>query len=205
MKQVFFVTGTDTDCGKTFVACRLLQEAARAGKKTLGLKPLASGASVIDGDWRNDDALLLQQASTVSLPYAQTNPFCFAGAIAPHLAAAKNGTRLSANAIARAIQNVLANTDADYVIIEGAGGWRTPLNDSETLADVVRLLQIPVILVVGMKLGCLNHALLTAEAIRNDGLLLHGWIANDADKTMPVLQENIATLERMLNAPRLES
>ncbi|HQQ62979.1 MAG TPA: dethiobiotin synthase [Pseudomonadales bacterium] len=209
MKQIFFVTGTDTDCGKTFVACKLLHAANRAGKKTLGLKPLASGAALVGGELRNSDALLLQQASTVSLPYAQTNPFCFADAIAPHLAAAKTGFLLSATGIANRVQAILDSTDVDYAIIEGAGGWRTPLNETETLADVVRLLQIPVILVVNMKLGCLNHALLTAEAIRHDGLQLHGWLANDMagnskSAAMPMLQENIATLEQMLESPRLE-
>lgn len=191
------------------MSCQLLQAANRAEKKTLGLKPLASGATLIGGELRNADALLLQQASTVTLPYAQINPFCFADAIAPHLAATKTGFLLSATDIANRVQAILDNTDFDYAIIEGAGGWRTPLNETETLADVVRLLQIPVILVVSMQLGCLNHALLTAEAIRHDGLQLHAWIANDkagnnTETSMPMLQENIATLAQKLNAPRLE-
>ena len=203
MKDMFFITGTDTGVGKTFAACQLLHAAQQCGLRTLGLKPLAAGAEKMDGEWRNEDAVLLQEAATVKLPYASINPFCFELAAAPHLAAKKTGATLSAKTIAQNVRKVLDESEFDYCVIEGAGGWRVPLNDTETMTDVVKLLQIPVILVVGMKLGCINHAVLTVEAIKADGLTLHGWIANDLGHSMPLLAENIATLERLLPAPRI--
>ncbi len=204
MKELFFITGTDTGVGKTYVACQLLRAAQQRGSATLGLKPVAAGAEKMDGEWRNDDAVLLQQAATVKLPYASINPFCFELAAAPHLAAQKNGVALSANTIAQHIRHALDASVFDYAVIEGAGGWRVPLNDTETFADVVKILNIPVILVVGMKLGCINHALLTAEAIKADGVTLHGWVANDLGNPMPLLAENIATLEKLLPMPRIQ-
>ena len=203
MRDIFFITGTDTGVGKTFVAWQLLHAAQQCGLRTLGLKPLAAGAEKMDGEWRNEDAVLLQEAATVKLPYASINPFCFELAAAPHLAAKKTGATLSAKTIAQNVRKVLDESEFDYCVIEGAGGWRVPLNDTETMTDVVKLLQIPVILVVGMKLGCINHAVLTVEAIKADGLTLHGWIANDLGHSMPLLAENIATLERLLPAPRI--
>lgn len=203
MKQIFFIAGTDTDAGKTHIACQLLRAAQQRGLRTLSLKPLAAGAENAVESLRNSDALMLQQASTLQLPYADINPFCFAEAIAPHIAAEKNGARLSAKEIAQRVHQVLNTVDFDYALIEGAGGWRVPLNETETLADVVKLLNLPVILVVGMKLGCLNHALLTAEAIKTDGVTLHSWVANDFGKPMPYWAENIAALEQKIPAPRI--
>lgn len=203
MKDIFFITGTDTGVGKTFCACQLLHTARHRGLRTLGLKPLAAGCENTSEGLRNEDALLLQQASTVQLPYNTINPFCFELPVAPHIAAEMIGDALDAKTVAQKIRSVLEQADFDYALVEGAGGWCVPLNDMETLADVVKILQIPVILVVGMKLGCINHALLTAEAIRADGLALHGWIANDFGEPMTMLEENIATLERWLPAPRL--
>lgn len=202
-KQVFFVAGTDTGVGKTHVACGLLRAARARGLRTLGLKPLAAGAGKTADGLHNDDALLLQQHASVRLPYAGVNPYCFAEPVAPHLAAQHAGVTLCASALADNLRDTLEKNDFDYAVIEGAGGWRVPLNDTETLADVVQLLQLPVILVVGMKLGCLNHALLTAEAIARDGLQLAGWVANDLGAPMPLLAENMATLEQKLPAPRL--
>ncbi|HSC75576.1 MAG TPA: dethiobiotin synthase [Pseudomonadales bacterium] len=203
MKEIVFIAGTDTGVGKTHIACQLLRAAQQQGLRTLGLKPLAAGAEKIDDEWRNEDAVLLQQVATAKLPYTNINPFCFALPVAPHLAAKKTGTSLSAKTIAQHVRNVLDETDFDYAVIEGAGGWRVPLNETETFADVVKLLQVPVILVVGMKLGCINHALLTAEAIKTDGVTLQGWIANDLGNSMSLLEENIATLENLLPAPRI--
>lgn len=203
MKQIFFIAGTDTDAGKTHVACQLLRAAQQRGLRTLGLKPLAAGAENTAQGLCNSDALMLQQVSTVQLPYADINPFCFADPIAPHIAAEKNGVRLTAKEIVQRIRHTLDNTEFDYALIEGAGGWRVPLNATETLADVVKLLNLPVILVVGMKLGCLNHALLTAEAIQTDGVTLHGWFANNFGEPMPYLAENIAALEQRISAPRI--
>ncbi len=203
-REQFFITGTDTDVGKTFIACHLLRTAQQRGLRSLGLKPLAAGAQLTADGLRNSDALLLQQYASVQLPYAQINPYCFAEAVAPHIAAAQQQTALRATAIAQTLHQTLNSCAYDYAVIEGAGGWRVPLNNNETLADVARLLQLPVILVVGMKLGCLNHALLTAEAIRADGLHLHGWIANDLGNPMPQLAENIRALEQRMPAPRMD-
>jgi dethiobiotin synthetase len=203
VKEIFFVAGTDTNVGKTYMACQLLHAAQQRGLRTLGLKPLAAGAEKMDGEWHNDDALLLQDASSIKLPYTSINPFCFELAAAPHIAAKKTGIELTAKTIAQRIRHVLDESAFDYAVIEGAGGWWVPLNDTETFADVVKLLQIPVILIVGMKLGCINHALLTAEAIKADGVTLHSWIANDLGNPMPLLTENIATLEKLLPAPRI--
>lgn len=202
-REIFFIAGTDTDAGKTFVACQLLRAAQQRGLRTLGLKPLAAGAEKTAAGLRNSDALLLQKNSSLQLPYSAINPFCFAEAIAPHIAAEKNAVRLAAHTIAQTIRHTVDNTAFDYAVIEGAGGWRVPLNEQETLADVVKQLNLPVILVVGMKLGCLNHALLTAEAMTRDGITLHSWVANDLGNPMPYWQENIAALEQRMPAPRL--
>ena len=204
MKKRFFVTGTDTDAGKTYVTVGLLKAAKRAGLKSFGLKPIAAGAEQIKGDWRNDDALLIQQASSVLLPYEQVNPVVLEAAIAPHIAAMKEGRLITASRLEGLIKGALL-VPHDFVLVEGAGGWRVPLNDRELLSDVAKSLGFPVILVVNMKLGCLNHAILTAEAIARDGLTLVGWVANNCAETMPCYDENIATLSAMLTAPLLAS
>lgn len=198
----FFVAGTDTDAGKTLVACGLLEVARTQGLKTLAIKPVAAGAEDSGEGLRNDDALQLAAAMTEPLVYEQLNPVVFAPPIAPHIAAQQAGRRLSAAQLAGYCRGVLMKP-VDLVLIEGAGGWRVPLNQRETLADLAIDLQTPVILVVGMKLGCLNHALLTAEAIRRDGLQLAGWVANGVDPEMACPQENLASLEAMLPAPCL--
>ena len=204
MKKRFFVTGTDTDAGKTYVTVGLLKAAKRAGLKSFGLKPIAAGAEQITGDWRNDDALLIQQASSVLLPYEQVNPVVLEAAIAPHIAAMKEGRLITASRLEGFIKGALL-VPHDFVLVEGAGGWRVPLNDRELLSDVAKSLGFPVILVVNMKLGCLNHAILTAEAIARDGLTLAGWVANNGADPMPCYDENIATLSAMLTAPLLAS
>ncbi len=204
MKKRFFVTGTDTDAGKTYVTVGLLKAAKRAGLKSFGLKPIAAGAEQIKGDWRNDDALLIQQASSVLLPYEQVNPVVLEAAIAPHIAAMKEGRLITASRLEGFIKGALL-VPHDFVLVEGAGGWRVPLNDRELLSDVAKSLGFPVILVVNMKLGCLNHAILTAEAIARDGLTLAGWVANNGADPMPCYDENIATLSAMLTAPLLAS
>lgn len=203
MKQRFFVTGTDTDAGKTFVSCALLVAAQQRGYSAVGLKPVAAGAQLIEGQLRNDDALALQSASSKHLPYEQINPVVLPAAIAPHIAAQQVNKRLSVQTISGYVRGTLMTQSAELTLIEGAGGWRVPLNNRETFADVAKALQLDVILVVGMKLGCINHALLTAEAIARDGLKLAGWIANCIDPEMPVRQENIDTLRQLLPAPLL--
>lgn len=180
MSRAWFVTGTDTGVGKTLVTCALLHAARRQGLTTAALKPLAAGCELTPQGWRNDDALHLQGAASLPLSYEQVNPVALPLAIAPHLAAAAAGRTLTAADLAARCRPVL-ELGAEITLIEGAGGWRVPLNARETLADLAKLLELPVILVVALRLGCLNHALLTAEAIRRDGLLLAGWVANSPD------------------------
>lgn len=200
----FFVAGTDTDCGKTLVSCVLLHAAAKKGHSTIGMKPVAAGAAQTDQGLRNDDALKLQSASSISLSYDQVNPVCLPAAVSPHLAAAQAGKRLQVQRIAGFCQGVLMKR-ADLTLIEGAGGWRVPISEREFMSDLARALNLPVILVIGMKLGCLNHALLTAEAIVRDGLTIAGWIATQRDPGMALFEENLQTLHDALPFPCLGS
>lgn len=200
MSQVYFITGTDTGVGKTSVAVALLQAAAKHGLSTAAAKPVAAGCEPSGDGLRNDDALFLQQACTTALSYEQINPFALQPAIAPHFAAARAGLRLDAQSLALHCQTIL-DLNADFTVIEGAGGWRVPLNDRETFADIAKRLKVPVILVVDIKLGCLNHALLSAEAIRADGLALAGWVANQASGVAECHDEMVADLERRLACP----
>lgn len=200
-RKQFFVTGTDTNVGKTLVAAGLLLVAKKQGLRTAALKPVAAGCEKTDAGLRNDDALLLQSVITEPLMYEQINPIALQAAIAPHLAAVQEKRVLSVDRIAGFCRGSLQQ--AEFTLIEGAGGWRVPLNPRETMADLAKVLQLPVILVVGVRLGCINHALLTVEAIRNDGLPLAGWVANCVDADMPVLQENIESLAARIPAPCL--
>ena len=202
MKQIFFVTGTDTDAGKTVVTPGLLQAANQRGLRTIGLKPLAAGCEPHEQGLCNADALLLQRTASVELSYAQVNPIALAEPMAPHIAALRENRRLDAERLVAFCRGSLMQP-ADLVLIEGAGGWRVPLSPRESLARVPQLLETPVILVVGMKLGCISHALLTAEAIARDGLRLAGWVANVIDPEMAVLDENIDTIRGLLRAPLL--
>lgn len=200
-KRAFFVTGTDTGVGKTQVAVALLQAAADQGLSTAALKPLAAGCEVTPDGLRNDDALQLQAVVNPPLMYEQINPVAFEPAIAPHIAALESRRAISVSRLEGYCRGVLGQ--ADFTLVEGAGGWRVPLNPAETLADLARALGLPVILVVGVRLGCLNHALLTAEAIARDGLPLAGWVANTLDPDMDRLGENIDALGQRLRAPCL--
>ncbi len=202
MAQAFFITGTDTDAGKTSVAAGLLCAAKQQGCSTLAMKPVASGCDMSAEGLRNSDALALIAQSTVPLPYTQINPYAFAPAIAPHIAAQEAGVELSVADLYRTAQ-VMLQQQADFTLIEGAGGWRVPISATEFLSDFAIALQLPVILVVGVKLGCINHALLTAQAIINDGLELAGWVANVVDPSCARLAENLATLQQLMPAPCL--
>lgn len=202
MKQKYFITGTDTDAGKTFVAAALLHAANSCGKSTAACKPVAAGCEQTDDGLRNSDALILQAAASRKMPYQQINPIALEPAIAPHIAAQEAGQRLQASRIAGFCRGVLMQ-GADFTVIEGAGGWRVPLNPRETFADIARELQLPVILVVAMRLGCINHALLTVEAIQRDGLPLAGWVANRVDSEMSRYKENLMTLQQLIHAPML--
>lgn len=199
MSQTYFVTGTDTEVGKTAISCALLQAAAREGLRTAAVKPVAAGCDELG---QNEDALQLMANMTEQLDYAQVNPVALAPAIAPHIAAQQEGRQIQASRLVGLCRGVMLGA-ADFVLIEGAGGWRVPISSRETLADLARELRVGVILVVGMRLGCINHALLTAEAVRRDGLELAGWVANQPGVRMNCHAENLATLQSMLPAPFL--
>jgi dethiobiotin synthetase len=199
MTRTWFVTGTDTGVGKTAISCALLAAARQAGLRTAAIKPIAAGC---DAAGHNEDALELMQWMTEPLEYEQVNPVALSAAIAPHIAARQEGRSVQVSRLAGLCRGVMS-TGADFVLIEGAGGWRVPVSARETLADLAVQLQVGVILVVGMRLGCINHALLTAEAIVRDGLGLVGWIANQAGEAMPSYQENLETLQQRLPAPLL--
>ncbi len=202
MKNTYFITGTDTGVGKTLVTAALLHLAGQQGLKAFGLKPVAAGCEVTAEGLRNDDAQLLQAHSSVKLPYEQVNPIALRAAKAPHIAAADENRRLSLDRLVGLCRGTLMQP-ADLRLIEGAGGWRVPLNDFEHLSSLPLQLKTPVILVVGLRLGCLNHALLTAEAIQRDGLPLAGWVANGIDPQMESVEENLSALRRCISAPCL--
>jgi dethiobiotin synthetase len=192
-----FITGTDTGVGKTYVSEKLLQQYKNQGLKTIGLKPIASGCETINGKLYNQDALILQNAATIKLDYDLVNPFAFEPPIAPHIAAGLNNTSLTIENLCKKIKPAL-DVPADIRIIEGAGGWLLPLNTQETMADFVIQQNFAVILVVGMRLGCINHALLTARAMQAANVNCIGWIANCMEPNMPYLSENIETLTKCL-------
>jgi len=202
MSQAYFIAGTDTDVGKTTIAAGLLHAARLQGLSTLGAKPVASGCSATAKGLRNADALALIDESSVKLAYEKVNPFAFEPAIAPHVAAREAGVALEVPALLKAMRHVL-DQDADFTLVEGAGGWRVPLSDHANLSDLAIALKLPVILVVGVRLGCINHALLSAEAIARDGLQLAGWVANIIEPRTARLEENLASLAERLPAPCL--
>ena len=197
----WFVTGTDTEVGKTVASGALLQAAGTAGYRTAGYKPVASGCEMFAEGMRNSDALALQRYSSVTLPYEQVNPFAFMEPTSPHIVSAEEGRPVSAEALSQGLRRLEAQ--ADWVLVEGAGGWYTPLSDTLTFADWVKQEQLPVILVVGVKLGCINHAMLTADAVQAAGLRLAGWIANQVQPPGKRHQEYLATLKQRLPAPCL--
>jgi dethiobiotin synthetase len=197
----FFVTGTDTGVGKTVVACALLHAFATRGVRVVGMKAVAAGAARIAGELVNDDVTALRAASSVDAPHDLVNPYCFAPAIAPHIAAADASVEIELERLERAFLELAAL--ADYVIVEGAGGFRVPLGPSIDMRDLAVRLGLPVILVVGLRLGCLNHALLTAESVEEAGLELGGWVANHIDPHMARVDENVGALESRLRAPLL--
>lgn len=196
MKQAFFITGTDTGIGKTYIACKLIQQYVAQGYKVVGMKPVAAGCDLVNGEWVNDDVLKLEAASNVKAPRALTNPYSFKQAIAPHLAAELAGTEMTIAVMQHAFEEL--SKLADIVIIEGAGGFLVPINYQKTLADFVKAINIPIVLVVGIKLGCINHTMLTIEAIKARNCELHGWIANPIDPQMQHYNENVLTIVKMI-------
>jgi dethiobiotin synthetase len=197
----YFLTGTDTGIGKTWVGCGLITALRQRGQQVIGMKPIASGCRRTPQGLRNDDALRLQTASTVAVPYDSINPYAFEPPIAPHIAAREAGITIAFARIL-ALAEALAR-HADYLIVEGVGGWRVPLGQDGDVAALAAVLNLPVVLVVGIRLGCLNHALLSAEAITASGLSLAGWVANLIDLHTERVTENLATLKQGITAPCL--
>ncbi|VFP86475.1 dethiobiotin synthase [Candidatus Erwinia haradaeae] len=201
MTQYFFITGTDTNIGKTIVTCALLQAAIRAGYLAAGYKPVASGCTLTSDGLRNRDALALMNNSNVHINYDQVNPYPFRSPTAPHLASQKEGKKIDFSMLSAGL--LALGSIANWVVVEGAGGWLTPLGEKYSYSDWVIMEDLPVILVVGLKLGCINHALLTANVIRQTGLNFLGWIANHPIKNSYYLQDYLIVLEKRLNIPLL--
>jgi dethiobiotin synthetase len=197
----FFVTGTDTGVGKTLVSTALLHGFARLGQRVVGMKPVAAGAEQIEGVWSNEDVRQLRAASTIDADAAWINPYLLRTPIAPHIAAEYQGVTIELARIREGYEHLAAL--ADVVIVEGAGGFKVPLSASKDSADLAEYLALPMILVVGMRLGCINHALLSAEAILARGLRLVGWVANRIDPDMLAYQDNLTALRARLPAPLL--
>ncbi|WP_428945618.1 dethiobiotin synthase [Pantoea sp. FN060301] len=201
MTERWFITGTDTETGKTVASTALLQAAKLAGWRSVGYKPVASGCELTPEGVRNSDALALQKYSALALPYDSINPLAFIEPTSPHIVSAEEGRPITFQQLSAGLQAL--TQQADWVLTEGAGGWFTPLSASTTFADWVELEQLPVVLVVGIKLGCINHAMLTAQAIAASGLRLAGWIANDIQPPGKRHREYLDTLRQRLPAPQL--
>ena len=201
MTLSIFITGTDTGVGKTLVSTGLLHALAKHHARVVGMKPVAAGTELINGVQANDDVLALRAAATCAVPPELDNPVLLPDPMSPHIAAERAGVQIDIAHLV-ACHRRLA-TLADAVVVEGAGGFLVPLSESETGADLAQALGLPVVLVVGLRLGCLNHALLTAEAIRARGLTLAGWVANHVDPAMLAQESNIAFLQQALQVPLL--
>lgn len=196
-----FVTGTDTEIGKTLISSALLHLLSQSGLQTIGMKPIAAGITEINGLVSNEDIDALSAASNMTMPRSLTTPFLLRAPAAPHLAAVEDGVEISLPHIAGCYQTLTDSAQA--IVVEGVGGFCVPLTDDADTADLAQLLNLPVIMVVGMRLGCLNHALLTAAAIRARKLKLVAWVANCVSPEMAYLEQNISTLQERLNAPCL--
>lgn len=201
MGQGYFVTGTDTGIGKTWSTVALIQYFKDQGKSVAGMKPVASGCEEVDGELRNADAQLLQQHSSISLPYKAINPYAFSLAVAPHIAAEKCGVVIEIDKIISYYKKIAKL--ADVVLVEGVGGWLVPLNEAQDIADLARQLNLPVIVIVGVRLGCINQAKLTFAAIRQAGVRCAGWIACCVEQDMQMLDENIQALTQAIDIPLL--
>jgi dethiobiotin synthetase len=195
----FFVAGTDTGVGKTFATVAIIRSLVRAGFSVAGMKPVAAGAALRASGFRNDDALALAAAANVKAPYPSVNPFCLKEPVSPHIAADVEGITIDVGTILHEFDALKAQ--ADCVVVEGAGGWLVPIGNGLSMADVAVALALPVVMVVGLRLGCLNHAALTAQAITASGLRLVHWIANEIDPAFARREENIATLAGLLGEP----
>lgn len=201
MSSGYFITGTDTECGKTEVTLGLMHLLQAKNRSVLGMKPVASGAEVTEHGLRNGDALRIQQQCSCSVPYDLVNPYAFEPPIAPHLAANMAEQKISFELIQECHERLTTMTD--LVLVEGVGGWRVPLGADGELSDLAMALNLPIVLVVGMQLGCINHALLSADSILAKGLPLAGWVANIMDPQMLELEGNLETLRDKIDAPCL--
>ncbi len=197
----YFITGTDTGVGKTIVTLAVMELLKRRGFEVAGMKPVASGCDASAAGLRNHDAMQIMQACSSGLPYSQVNPYAFEPAIAPHIAAARSGETISVAKIVSVYRDL--EEAADRVVVEGVGGWQVPLGDETMLPDLARRLKLPVILVVGLRLGCINHALLTASAIKSSGLEFVGWVANQLQPGLEATDDIIETLQGRIDAPLL--
>lgn len=193
-----FVTGTDTDVGKTWVSQGLMRCLAQSGKRVVGMKPVASGCHQTDNGLRNDDALMLQQAATEAVEYELVNPYSFAPAIAPETAAERVGVSIDPERILECFDRLTAR--ADTVVVEGVGGWRVPLNGQYDVAMMARQLALPVVIVVNIRLGCVSHSRLTEESILNEGLPVLGWVANNKDAAA-IDHQTVEAIDKLLEAP----
>lgn len=198
MTRAYFITGTDTDIGKTQATCALLAHAAQDGLRAIGLKPVAAGT---DADGENEDVRRLMAASNVALDARTVNPWLLTNPLSPHIAARRAGVEITVDPIIDSFRTAMS--DADLVLVEGVGGLYAPLSDALSQPDLIRALDLPVILVIGLRLGCLNHALLTLEALRQEGCRLSGWVGNRIDPAFAAPEDNIATLQERMNAPCL--
>lgn len=197
-----FVTGTDTGVGKTLVSAALTRALASRGLRVAVMKPIASGSDLTPEGLRNSDALTLMAAANVAAPYDVVNPYCFRPPVSPHIAAREAGITIDLSLLRSRLDFLAAASDC--VIVEGAGGWLAPISDTATMADLAAALALPVLLVVGLRLGCLNHALLTREALATRGVAFAGWIANGIDPQLDRAAENLATLSARLGQPPLD-
>ena len=202
MTSGFFITGTDTDVGKTTVALGLITALQDKGLSVGVMKPVSAGCELTSDGLRNEDAVLLMQKASVDFPYEIVNPYAFEPAVAPHIAAAEAGVEIDIEVIRQCYLDIAEKVD--IVIVEGAGGWLVPINENETMADVVKALALDVITIVGIRLGCLNHALLTSQCIKASGLSHRGWVANHLSVATDRAAENINALRVRISAPLLD-
>lgn len=199
MKKAYFVTGTDTGVGKTWATLALMQYYQAKGFSVIGMKPVAAGCEKINGQLVNDDALLLQENSSIKLAYKEINPYAFERAVSPHIAAKETAVQL--DVIKQSFDHL--KTKAEVIIVEGAGGWLAPLNNQQDIANLAKILELPVILVVAIRLGCINHARLTLQSITESKVECAGWLAICLDPDMQAQEENIETLIDKLSVPLL--
>lgn len=201
MRKSFFIAGTDTGIGKTYVTVSLMEEFKKQGYKVAGMKPIASGAVIKNSSLKNEDAELIQQACSEPIDYELINPVVFELPVSPHIAARQVKQAIDLREIERCYQELASNND--LVIVEGVGGWRVPISDEQSMADLAKKLDLPVILVVGLRLGCLNHAILSAEAIKADGFSLYGWVSNRLEEAYLFPEESLETLKKTIESPYL--